>query len=289
MHSMRVIVLLPAQMLRRTALATLFAAATACMTMTPFDADPGERDLTRKHLEALAKRSPPAKFKFIALGDVHDEYDDLARTVEIINARTDIEFVAVAGDMTDRGLRQELEWSQEILSRLRVPFLTAIGNHDALSSGAEIYRKMYGPLDYRFRFGGIEFVFFNSNSLEFPDQAVPRFDWLDEQLSAATDARAIVLITHYPPVFPPDKPEGIYDPAGYERLFAKHEVTLFVHSHLNDWGLWMNRGAVNLQCGTFQRNRFYNVVTIDGRSVSIERCHFESCTPVTPQPEDAGT
>jgi len=274
--------------LRRSALAALCIAIAACVTTTPFDADPAERDLTRKNLDALANRAPPKRFKFVAIGDVHDEYDDLATTVEIINRRTDIEFVAVAGDMSDRGLRQELEWSQELLTRLRVPYLTAVGNHDAISSGAEIYRKMYGPLDYRFRFGGIEFVFFNSNSLEFPNNAVPDFGWLDAQLSAAADADALVLVTHVPPTFPPNKPVGLYDPVGYENLFAKHNITLFVHSHLGEWGLWNNRGAVNLQCGTFQVNRHYSVVTIEGRSVSIERCHFEACEPVTPQPLEPG-
>jgi len=266
---------------------TLLFAIAGCIRATPFDADPEARDLTQKNLDALAARSPAQRFKFVALGDVHDEYDDLGTTVDAINARNDIEFVAVVGDMSDRGLRQELEWSQEILGRLRVPFLTAIGNHDAISSGAEIYRRMYGPLDYRFRFGGIEFVFFNSNSLEFPDSPVPNFAWLDTQLSAAADANGIVLVTHIPPAIPPDYPEGLYDPASYEQLFAKHNVTLFVHSHRDEWGLWVNRGATNLQCGTFQNNRLYNVVTIEGRNVSIERCHFTSCEPVVPEPLEA--
>jgi Icc-related predicted phosphoesterase len=282
---LRTNVLALAQLVRRGVYAALLATAVGCVRTTPFDADPGERDLTAKNLAELSARTPGSRFKFIALGDVHDEYDDLARTVEIINRRDDIEFVAVAGDMSDRGLRKELQWSQEILSGLKVPFLTAIGNHDAISSGAQIYRKMYGPLDYRFRFGGVEFVFFNSNSLEFPGEPVPNFAWLDQQLSAATDARALVLVTHYPPTFPPNKPEGTYDPAGYENLFAKHNVTLFVHSHLNDYGLWNRRGVVNLQCGTFQINRYYTVVTIDGRNVSLERCHFESCEPIEPMPE----
>lgn len=275
-------------MFRNAVAAALVVAAAGCVVTTPFDADPEERDLTRRNLDALATKTPAQRFKFVAFGDVHDEYDDLVRTVDAINARNDIEFVAVAGDMSDRGLRQELEWSQEIFSRLRVPYLTAIGNHDAISSGAQIYRRMYGPLDYRFRFGGIEFVFFNSNSLEFPDSPVPNFGWLDAQLSAATDAAGVVLVTHYPPTFPPQKPEGLYDPAGYEQLFAKHNVTLFVHSHLTEWGLWTNRGAVNLQCGTFQVNRYYNVVTIEGRSVSIERCRFDSCEPVAPRPLEGG-
>jgi Icc-related predicted phosphoesterase len=260
----------------------LFVAATACITTTPFDADPASRDLTQENLDALAKRSPAKRFKFVAMGDVHDEYDDLEKTVDIINRRTDLEFVLIAGDMSDRGLRQELEWTEEILRRLRVPYLTAIGNHDAISSGAQIYRKMFGPLDYRFRYGGIEFVFFNSNSLEFEGKTVPDFPWIDAQLTAAADADARVLVTHYPPTFPPNKPEGFYDPANYEQLFAKHDVTLFIHSHLNDWGLWNDRRADNLQCGTFQVNRYYNVVTIEGRTVSYERCHFESCAPMTP-------
>lgn len=259
------------------------AVVAGCVVTTPYDGEPDERDLTQKNLDALATRTPPKRFKFIALGDVHDEYDDLARTVDVINTRNDIEFVAIAGDMSDRGLRQELEWSQAIFARLRVPYLTAIGNHDAISSGAQIYRRMYGPLDYRFRFGGIEFVFFNSNSLEFTDGSAPNFPWIDAQLSAASDADGIVLVTHYPPVFPPKKPEGLYDPRRYDELFAKHEITLSVHSHYGDWGLTREHGAVSVQCSTFEERRYYAVITMEGRDVSIERCRFDFCEPVVPE------
>lgn len=111
---------------------------------------------------------------------------------------------------------------------------------------------------------------------------MPNFGWLHQQLDAAGDARGVVLVTHHPPVFPPAAPEGPYDPADYERLFAEHNITMMVHSHLEHWSLTSERGTTHLQCGTFQSNRFYSVVTIDGSSVSVERCHFSACEPVAP-------
>lgn len=254
--------------------------AVACLHATPFGAEPSVRDRTRTNIEALSQRTPPQKFKFVALGDIHDEYDDFARTVDAINARDDVELVVVAGDLSDSGMLAELEWSRMLLDRLRVPYLTAVGNHDVIGSGKQIWRTMYGPFDYRVRFGGIEFVFYNSNGFEFPNEPVPNFAWLHDQLNAATDARGVVLVTHHPPTFPPGWPEGFYDPADYERLFAEHSITLLVQSHLRDWGLWANHGAINLQCGTFEVNRHYTIVTIDGRELSFERCRFETCEPV---------
>jgi hypothetical protein len=269
--------------LLRAALALPFA--VACLHATPFGTDTSVRDRTRTNIEALSRRTPGRQFKFVAVGDIQNQYDDFARTVDAINARNDIELVVVTGDLSDRGLLQEYEWSRELLDRLRVPYLTAVGNHELISSGKEIYQKMYGPFDYRVRFGGIEFVFFNSNALEFPGEPVPNFTWLNEQLSAATDARGVVLVTHHPPVFPGGKPEGDYDPADYERLFAQHNITLMVNGHERDWTLSSDRGAAFLTVGTFDIDHFHTIVTIDGDNVSFERCLFETCEPVaTPLP-----
>lgn len=270
-------------MLRRLVALTLGVLGAACLQSSPFETDVHARDRTRTNLEALAQRTPPKPFKLVAIGDTHDDYDHLARTVDAINRRTDIELVIIAGDMSDRGLLKELEWSRKIYDRLRVPYLTAIGNHDAISSGADIYKQMFGPLDYRFRFGGIEFVVFNSNSLEFPDQPVPNFSWIDAQLDAARDAEGIVLVTHLPPAFPPARPEGTYDPAAYDRLYAEHDITLTISSHLDDWELWRSQRGNHLQCGTYQTHRLHTIVTLEGKKVSFERCHYDDCVPVTPE------
>jgi 3',5'-cyclic-AMP phosphodiesterase len=257
--------------------------AVACMQSTPFDSDPEMIDQTRSNLEALSVRGPaPMPFKFVAIGDNHDEYDDLARTVEIINARDDIEFVLVLGDMTDRGLLHEYEWTYDVFSRLDIPFLTVIGNHDALSDGAVIYQKLYGPFDYSFEYGGFEFVMFNSNTLEFPGKA-PNRDWLAERTSSSAAPRGVVWATHQDVTQPNELP-GDRAADFYAELLRTGRVALVAHSHLEEYELIELEGVPVLQAGTYQVLRTHTIVTVGRNRIDFERCRFESCQSVKPRP-----
>lgn len=96
------------------------------------------------------------------LGDSHQALEELSEVVDAVNAH-DLAFVLHLGDMTDAGLRQEYRWTLDELKRLRRPFLTAIGNHDALSNGKDVYRRSFGAYDYRFTYGDVRFVVPNTN------------------------------------------------------------------------------------------------------------------------------
>ena len=129
-------------------------AVSGCLAATPFDTEPSEEGITARNLARIRALPPaPEPFKFVALGDTHDNYSALGRAVDAINARDDVQFVIVAGDLTDLSLLGEFEFTREEFARLEVPYLTVIGNHDALGDGIEIYQRMFGPLDYTLQFG----------------------------------------------------------------------------------------------------------------------------------------
>jgi 3',5'-cyclic-AMP phosphodiesterase len=263
------------------ALLQLFA--TACVQSTLFDTEPEESDQTRVNLEALAARGPaPSPFKLVVIADNHDEYDDLARTVQVINARHDIEFVLVLGDMTDRGLLREYEWTHEILARLDVPFLTVIGNHDALSDGTTIYRRLYGPLDYAFEYGGFEFVLFNSNTLEFPG-AAPDRQWLTDRTAGSSAPGGVVWATHHDVTAPDDLP-GYRTAEFYAELLRGGRVELAAHGHQEEFELTEFEGVPILQAGTYQVLRTHTIVTVARELNGFERCRFDSCEAVEPRP-----
>jgi Icc protein len=248
-----------------------------CLQTTPLDTDAEHTGLIAKNLQALERRGEPRHpFRFVAMGDTHDEYDDTASAVEAINARGDVELVAHAGDITDRGLLQEFEWSYEVLGRFKMPLLIAIGNHDAVSHGAEIWSKMFGPRDYSFYFGGLKFVFFNSNALEFPGQA-PRRDWLRAEIANRGAARAVVVVTHHPPQHADDLPGGDTHEF-YDGLIQSGDIALWVHGHLAEPRLYRVHSTPVLQCGTFQEDRYYWVVTVDHERLSFERCFYGACS-----------
>jgi 3',5'-cyclic-AMP phosphodiesterase len=257
------------------------AATAACLTWTPFDAEPQERDLNARNLLELRAREPRQfeaawPLRFAVLGDTHAEHDAVVSTVSAINARDDVEFIAHLGDQTDFGLLQEYDWVHRALGGSAVPVLMTLGNHDALSSGEQIYRKMYGPLDYAFTYRGVRFVFFNSNTLEFPGRAPDR-DWLESEVLDRGSAHATVLLTHHSP-HTGDADESVRE--FYAALLNTGNVTLWVHGHEADFALTRERGVMVLQCGTFERWKEHAVVSLSEDSLSIERCQGASCYPV---------
>jgi 3',5'-cyclic-AMP phosphodiesterase len=253
-------------------------AVSGCLAATPFDTEPSEEDLTARNLARIRELPPPSDaFKFVALGDTHDNYAALARGVAAINARDDVQFVIVAGDLTDLALLGEFEFTREEFARLEVPYLTVIGNHDALGDGIEIYQRMFGALDYTLHFGSVKFVFFNSNTLEFDGKA-PNRAWLEDELSDLEGAASAIWVTHQE-VDRPDDGEGGDGDAFYARLLDEHPGTsLVIHGHRIPHELWRYRDTPVLQCGTFQSVFTYNVVTVrDGRASQIEVCDLDGC------------
>ena len=257
-------------------------ALSGCLQATPFGADPESRDLTAKNVAALAERPEPSgPFKIAALGDTHDDYDRFAKAVELINARGDIDLVLHAGGMSDRGLLKELEWTTEILGRLRMPFFAAIGNHDAISEGKAIYKTMFGPYDFSFAWGSTKFVVFNSNTLEFPETA-PNRDWITEALADRGDAKHLVVLTHQAPGAPDDIPGGTSKEV-YKDLLATADIDVYIHGHVPEFSLLIPSGRTAvLSLGAFEEAPYYMVLTVDPerRDIAYERCDLETCKDV---------
>jgi 3',5'-cyclic-AMP phosphodiesterase len=257
---------------------------TGCFKSTLFTTNPDETDVTRGELAQLAKLEAPSKpWTFVALGDTHDEYDDLETSVGIIN-RSDARLALIAGDMTDRGLLQEFEWSGELYRELAMPFFTAIGNHDAISDGRTIYGKMYGPYNYSFRYGGLKFVLFESNDLE--NSAAPDRDWVRAQVADHEGDVGVVLVTHQP-LLQEDEVEGGTNHEFYDELLASGDVVLAIHGHLDEQRLRLSHGVPVLQCGTFETTRLHTFVHVDGAGLRFESCKFDDCRDLAPEAEVA--
>ena len=262
------------------------ALTSGCLEATPFGSEPEHRDLTAKNLEALTGRPEPSgPFKIAALSDTHADYDRFAKAVELINARGDIELVLHAGGMSDRGLLKELDWTAEILSRLQMPFFAAIGNHDAISEGKAIFLKMFGSYDYAFEWSGTKFVVFNSNTLEFPDQAPDR-DWLSSAIADQGSAERLVVLTHHAP-HSPDDIEGGTSQEYYQNLLRTAGIDVFIHGHVEDFGLSSPVGrAPVLSLGAFEDTPYYAVLTFDPelKAIGYERCDLERCEELLQPP-----
>lgn len=266
---------------RFVALVACVVVCGGCLKPTPFQDEPSQTKLTSKALRALASQpEPPRRWSFLAFGDTHDEYDDLERSVGIMN-QSDARLALIAGDLCDRGTLQEFEWSGELYRQLSMPFFTVIGNHDELSDGPHIYARMYGPREYSFSYGGLKFVLFDSNTLE--NNAAPNRDWITQQIHDRGDDQ-VVLVTHQS-VTEPNDLEGGTAREFYDDLLASGDVALVVHGHLDEYRLRLVHNVPVLQCGTFETQRTHTLVDFDGTAFSFTRCHFDECESVEPDAE----
>lgn len=160
---------------------------------SPWQVNVDTHDLTAKALGRLAGDDTDRNsFKIALIGDTQltpQAFKDVRNT---INARGDIAFTMLAGDITDSGLKREFMWMVDIVDGFHAPLLTVVGNHDGLGHGREIYQDMFGPLDYSFTHRGIRFVMWNNNSYEWNVD----FDWLENELS---QGEPTVVVSHQPP------------------------------------------------------------------------------------------
>jgi Icc protein len=191
-----------------------------------------ERDLNNKNIARIQKLPAADTIRFILMGDTQRWYDESADFVKSANNQRDVSFVLHAGDISDFGLTQEFQWVNEIMLRLKYPYLTVIGNHDIVANGPTTYARMYGAFNYSFEFGNHKFIFLNTNSREYAfDGSTPNLNWLSAQLKNNPGNKNTVVVAHVPPFdadFDPDLAEQ------YARMLADDpnvRYSLYGHQH----------------------------------------------------------
>lgn len=143
----------------------------------------GETDINTKNkqrIEAACKGKTTIRFAFIS--DTQRWFDETEDFVKNLNNRNDIDFVVHGGDIADFGLTKEYTWMRDILNKLKVPYVVVLGNHDCLANGDEVFRKVFGPINYSFLAGNTKFICLNTNALEFDySHSVPDFKFMEQE------------------------------------------------------------------------------------------------------------
>lgn len=161
------------------------------------------KNINAKNLERMRandRHSDTVRFAFI--GDTQRWYDETEDFVKALNQRKDIDFVIHGGDISDFGMKKEFCWMEDILGKLNVPHVVIIGNHDHLGTGGEIYRAMYGELNFAFVYGKVKFLCMNTNALDFDYSVpVPDFEFIRREMTDSLTAgyTSTVAAMHAPP------------------------------------------------------------------------------------------
>lgn len=162
----------------------------------------------------------------------------------------------------------------ERLSRLKVPYVSVIGNHDMLANGREVYRQVYGAENFSFAYGTSKFVCLNTNSNERGyDGSIPDMAWLRRELSGLEEYRNVFVVGHMAPFH-----EG-FDPnvePNYASLLARNsKVRLSMHAHQHYYSLThpYSDGVEYLVVGGMSK-RNYALVAVEGEHYHIEEHYY---------------
>ncbi len=233
-----------------------------------------ERDINAKNIQRLSLLQASDTLKFVLIGDTQRFYEETDAFVRQINGAEDVDFVILAGDITDFGLNKEFKWVNERLSRLKVPYITVIGNHDMLANGREVYRKMYGAENFSFTVNGNTFICLNTNSEEVGfDGTLPDMNWLTSELGKSKNSNNVFVISHVPPfsaAFDKSLEQSYADV-----LKSNRNVRLSLHGHQHYYSLSnpYNGGCDYLVVGSMNKKN-YAVVSVAGGKYNIEEKQF---------------
>ncbi len=221
-------------------------------------------DLTAKNLTKLAAQPLPAgdTLRFVFTGDSQRFYDHAEALVASVNQQPGVALVVVAGDISDFGLDREMHWVAARLNKLRVPYLTVIGNHDQVGNGRAAYQHVFGPLNYSFVYGDTKFIFVDTNSREHNfNGRVPDVGWLQAQLADLQGARRQIVMSHVPPQDTDFDPRLTAAYAGALATAPKLAFELNGHRHSFSIGEPFKDGVTYINSSAFEKNR-YVVLTV---------------------------
>ncbi len=189
-----------------------------------------EKDVNAREIAALPKKPIGTPIKIVISGDTQRSYKEAIAFVNHVNARNDIDFVILNGDISDFGLLLEFEGILKIYEGLKVPFISVIGNHDLVANGRAIYERMFGPLNFTFNYAGVRFVCHDTNGREYNfNSTTPNLTWLKDNFKLNPETTHLVAISHVPPN-DADFDPNLVNP--YENLFNQTPgLIASIHSH----------------------------------------------------------
>lgn len=157
-------------------------------------------NVNAKEISALPKKAADSSIKIVVSGDTQRNYKESEDFVNLINARNDIDFVILNGDISDFGLLLKFNGIYKIYDKLNVPFISVIGNHHLVANGSDIYKRMFGDLNFTFNYAGIKFVCHDTNGREYNfNSTIPNMEWLRKNLKLDAGVDRLIGFSHVPP------------------------------------------------------------------------------------------
>jgi 3',5'-cyclic AMP phosphodiesterase CpdA len=238
------------------------------------------------NLRQVERLQAPAggKLTFAVLGDSRSNPPVFERLLKDMAGDPILTFAIDIGDMVERGtLEQFGEFFKQIRSAVRLPFLTAVGNHDlGKDQDLTLYREIFGPDYYAFPLKDNYFIVVNDAD---PNEVgETQWRWLEDELKKSRAYKTRLVFLHTP----------LFDPRGGENhhclpeatgrrlaaLFRQYHVTHIFAGHIHSYfsGNWdgvpytITGGGGAPLAGTDPAHYFYHYlkVTLQEGEVHVE-------------------
>jgi predicted MPP superfamily phosphohydrolase len=127
---------------------------------------------------------------------------DLQAAVNDINNRSEIKFVIITGNITERGYSSEFDKAKEILDQLTPPYYVIPGSHDTKWSdnGGTKFKELWKNDNFVFDFNQVRHIGISSAELRQGSGHISpeTIDWLKSVLDTTENSQAVYLYVHHP-------------------------------------------------------------------------------------------
>jgi 3',5'-cyclic-AMP phosphodiesterase len=232
---------------------------TACKyKLSAYSANAPDQDLNEINLSKISslESSESDTFKIALISDTHNYYDELTKVVRVINEKGPYRFVIVSGDITNLGLLEEYELARNLLNKLNYPYLVAIGNHDHLANGEEIFSRIFGEKNFSFSYKGYLFVFIDNNNWE-NGRDFTDFAWIESELSTPV-AFGKIIIAHVPPN--DTKRFNQTEIQEWENVINSNGVNYFINGHNHNPAEGSFGNASQITVGAPSKGSYYELI-----------------------------
>lgn len=182
----------------------------------------------------------PGRFTFATIGDLHvldaRSTGIVNQAVDSINARDDVRFTVVLGDLATDGEYVELNLAHTSLARFEKPYFVIPGNHDVNMRAKNIYgnyTKLFSDVNWRDEEEGWLFMGIDSTNEAKSDVAIrpDQIAWIEKQLKKTNAKRPIALMTHHP--FNPNTKYRVQNADDVLAMFSDHNLKLVAAGHFH--------------------------------------------------------
>ncbi len=201
--------------------------------------------------------------------------------VEVNDLGPDI--VAVTGDLTNMGYRQEFREAREYLDRLTCPDVLVVpGNHDSRNVGYAHFERLFATRQTIVRKRGVTLLGVDSTEpdLDYGRIGRHRYQWIREAfMENPDDVKIFMLHHHLLPIPGTGRERNIVNDAGdVLEVLVECGVDLVLSGHKHVPYAWRLENMYVVNAGTVSTLRLrgdtkpcYNVVEIRGEHVTVSR------------------